>query len=174
MMLILLFIKSSSNKNGMKMSSNFISYESKQIDSSSQILKKPLFMGLDRKEQPFKISAVQAIRYNDDEHIFNLDQPFGEIETSEEKFFIFGKTGIFDNEKQKLFLSGDVEFTNKGSMKFNTTKAEFDFNKQVLSGKNKIIGQQNNSTIKAEGFKVFNRENKIIFTGKSSLTLPQK
>ena len=131
-------------------------------------------MGLDRKEQPFKISAVQAIRYNDDEHIFNLDQPFGEIETSEEKFFIFGKTGIFDNEKQKLFLSGDVEFTNKGSMKFNTTKAEFDFKKQVLSGKNKIIGQQNKSTIKAEGFKVFNRENKIIFTGKSSLTLPQK
>ena len=65
--------------------------------------------------------------------------------------------------KKKLFLSGDVEFTNKGSMKFNTTKAEFfDFNKQVLSGKNKIIGQQNKSTIKAEGFKVFNRENKII------------
>ena len=58
-------------------------------------------------------------------------------------------------------------------MKFNTTKAEFDFNKQVLSGKNKIIGQQNKSTIKAEGFKVFNRENKIIFTGKSSLTLPK-
>ena len=82
----------------MKMSSNFTSYESKQIDSSSQILKKPLFMGLDRKEQPFKISAAEAIRYNDDEDIFNLDQPLEKLKTSEEKFFIFGKTGIFDNE----------------------------------------------------------------------------
>ena len=68
-------------------------------------------------------------------------------------------------------ITGDVEFTNKNSMKFQTTEAEFDFKKQILHGDQKVTGQRDGSILKSQGFKLFNKENKIIFTGKSSLKL---
>ena len=167
----ILIIKSISQKNDNR--NSLITFESEEVSSTTQVLKKPLFMGLDKKQQPFKISADKAVRYNINDNIFNLEEPKGEIETNSEKFFVFGNKGVFDNNNQTLVISGEVEFTNKDSMKFNTTKAKFDFKKQILSGENSITGKRNDSIIKSEGFKILNKENKIIFTGKSYLTLNQ-
>lgn len=168
--LSLLFVKSSSYKKNIKKNS-LITFESEEMNSTTQVLKKPLFMGLDKKEQPFKISASKAIRYYEDENIYNLEEPHGEIKTGSDIFFVFGKSGVFNNYEQKLMITGDVEFTNKNSMKFQTTEAEFDFKKQILHGDKKVTGQRDGSILKSEGFKLFNIENKIIFTGKSSLKL---
>ena len=170
--LTILIIKSTSQK-GINQKS-IVTFESEEINSTTQVLKKPLFMGLDKKQQPFKISALKAIRYNENENIFNLEEPKGEIKTSSENFFVHGSTGIFDNSEQTLLISGNVEFTNNDSMKFNTSKAKFDFKKQTLTGNQKVVGIRNDSKIKSEGFKIFNKENKIIFTGKSYLTLINK
>ena len=35
-------------------------------------------------------------------NIFNLEKPNGEIETNSEKFYIYGNTGVFDNDDQTL------------------------------------------------------------------------
>ena len=146
----ILIFKGLSQRTGTNKS--IITFESEEINSTAQVLKKPLFIGLDKKQQPFRISADKAVRYNINDNIFNLEEPKGEIETNSEKIFVFG---------------------NKKSMKFNTTEAKFDFKKQVLSGENSITGKRNDSIIKSEGFKILNKENKIIFTGKSYLTLNQ-
>ena len=73
----ILIINSVTQPNGNQ--SSLITFESKEISSTSQVLKKPLFMGLDKKQQPFKISAQKATRFTDSENIFNLDKPNGEI-----------------------------------------------------------------------------------------------
>ena len=54
-------------------------------------------MGLDKKQQPFRISAQKATRFTNSDNIFNLDKPNGEIETNSEKFYIYGNTGVFNN-----------------------------------------------------------------------------
>ena len=38
------------------------------------------------KKKPFKISAIKATRFNDNQDEFNLENPKGEIETDSEKF----------------------------------------------------------------------------------------
>ena len=128
-------------------------------------------MGLDKKLKPYKISAQKATRFTKSENIFNLEKPNGEIETNSEKFYIYGNTGVFDNNDQTLLINGDVEFTNKNTMKFETSVAKFDFKKQILMGNESVIGRKNDSIIKSEGFKIINKENKVIFFGKSYLTL---
>ena len=128
-------------------------------------------MGLDKKQQPFKISAQKATRFTSSDNIFNLDKPNGEIETNSEKYYIYGNTGVFDNNDQTLLINGDVKFTNKDSIKFETSVAKFDFKRQILIGNESVIGRKNDSIIKSEGFKIINKENKIIFLGKSYLTL---
>ena len=165
----ILIINSVTQPNGNQ--SSLITFESKEISSTSQVLTKPLFMGLDKKQQPFKISAQKATRFTDSENIFNLDKPNGEIETSSEKFYINGNKGVFNNNDQTLLINGDVKFTNKNSMKFETSVAKFDFRKQILTGNESVIGRKNDSVIKSEGFKIINKENKVIFLGKTYLTL---
>ena len=150
---------------------SLITFESEEVSSTTQVLKKPLFMGLDKKQQPFIISAQKATRFTSSDNIFNLDKPNGEIETNSEKFYIYGNTGVFDNNDQTLLINGDVEFTNKNSMKFETSVAKFDFKKQILMGNESVIGRKKDSIIKSEGFKIINKENKVIFLGKSYLTL---
>tara|TARA_B100000700_G_C14800254_1_gene740205 strand:- start:15 stop:587 length:573 start_codon:yes stop_codon:yes gene_type:complete len=165
----ILIIKSISQKNNNQ--SSLVTFESEEVSSTTQILKKPLFMGLDKKQQPFRISAQKATRFTNTENIFNLERPKGEIETNSEKFYIYGNTGVFDNSDQTLLINGDVEFTNKNSIKFETSVAKFDFKKQILMGNESVIGRKNDSVIKSEGFKIINKENKVIFFGKSYLTL---
>ena len=150
---------------------SLITFESEEVSSTTQVLKKPLFMGLDKKQQPFRISAQKATRFTSSDNIFNLDKPNGEIETNSEKFYIYGNKGVYDNNNQTLLINGDVEFTNKNSIKFETSVAEFDFSKQILTGNESVIGRKNDSIIKSEGFKIINKENKVIFLGKSYLTL---
>ena len=165
----ILIIKSISQNNDNR--SNLITFESEEVSSTTQVLKKPLFMGLDKKQKPYKISAQKATRFTKSENIFNLEKPNGEIETGSEKFYIYGNTGVFDNDDQTLLINGDVEFTNKNSIKFETSVAKFDFKKQILMGNESVIGRKNDSIIKSEGFKIINKENKVIFFGKSYLTL---
>ena len=165
----ILIIKSISQKNNNQTS--LVTFESEEVSSTTQVLKKPLFMGLDKKQQPFQISAHKATRFTNTENIFNLEKPNGEIETNSEKFYIYGNTGVFDNSDQTLLINGDVEFTNKNSIKFETSIAKFDFKKQILVGNESVIGRKNDSIIKSEGFKIINKENKVIFFGKSYLTL---
>ena len=165
----ILIIKSLNQKSANQ--NSLITFESEEVSSTTQVLKKPLFMGLDKKQQPFRISAQKATRFTSSENIFNLDKPNGEIETNSEKFYIFGNKGVYDNNNQTLLINGDVEFTNKNSIKFETSVAEFDFRKQILTGNESVIGRKNDSIIKSEGFKIINKENKVIFFGKSYLTL---
>ena len=165
----ILIIKSVTQRNGNQ--NSLITFESEEVSSTTQVLKKPLFMGLDKKQQPFRISAQKATRFTNSDNIFNLDKPNGEIETNSEKYYIYGNTGVFDNSDQTLLINGDVKFTNKDSIKFETSVAKFDFRKQTLTGNESVIGRKNDSIIKSEGFKIINKENKIIFLGKSYLTL---
>ena len=76
----ILIIKSISQKNDNR--NSLITFESEEVSSTTQVLKKPLFMGLDKKQQPFKISAQKATRFTKNENIFNLEKPNGEIETN--------------------------------------------------------------------------------------------
>ena len=139
--------------------------------NSSQILIGPKFLGLDKKKQPYKVSASKAMKVNNKNDIFNLEYPKGEITSSSEIFFLEGKEGVFDKPNQFLKLSGEVVFSDKKKFSFHTSEATMDFKKKIILGKQKVSGKKENSTIFSEGFQIEQKTNKIIFTGKSKLTL---
>ena len=166
--LVLLAIKITPTKTDVQ---STVSFENESFSSASQILSKPLFIGLDKKKKPFKVSALKATRYNDNQDEFNLEKPKGEIETNSEKYFMNGDFGVYNKKSQLLTVEGDVNLTDKISMEFKTSKAFFDFKKEILFSNTDVVGRKKHSLIKAEGFKIFNKKNKIIFTGKSKLIL---
>ena len=147
------------------------SYNKSDFQSARQVLRKPTFVGIDKKNQPFKVMAKKATRLKKEPNIFNLEKPTGEINTGEEKFFLSGDKGIFYKNVEQLKVKGNVKFNNGDEMTFTTSEMYFDFKKEILSGNERVNGKKNNSVIVSEGFKIFNSGEQIFFTGKTKLKL---
>ena len=94
------------------------------------------------KKNPFKISAIKATRFNDNQDEFNLESPKGEIETDSEKFFMKGNYGVYNSKSQILKVEGNVNLTNKNSLEFVTSKAFFDFKKELLFSNESVKGKK--------------------------------
>ena len=148
-----------------------ISYNESDFQSARQVLRKPTFVGIDKKNQPFKIMAYKATRLKNEPNIFNLEKPTGEINTGKEKFFLSGNKGIFYKNAEQLEVKGNVTFDNGDEMTFTTSEMYFDFKKEILFGNKKVNGKKNNSVIVSEGFKIINNGEQIFFTGKTKLKL---
>ena len=150
---------------------NDFSYDETDFQSFKQVLHRPTFIGIDNKNQPFKVMAKKAIRLKQEPNIFNLEQPTGEINSGKERFFLSGDKGIFNKNVDQLKVKGTVKFNDGDNMIFTTSEMYFDFKKEVLSGNKKVNGKKNNSVIVSEGFKIFNNGEQIFFTGKTKLKL---
>lgn len=145
--------------------------ENNEFQSVTQVLQKPTFMGVDKKNQPFKVMASKATRFKRTPDIFNLEEPIGEMNSGEERFFLSGDEGVFNKEVQQLKVTGNVRLNDQEDMIFKTSEMQFDFKKETLSGNKSVTGEKKNSFIYSEGFEIFERGKKIIFTGKSKLIL---
>tara|TARA_X000000950_G_scaffold241198_1_gene294690 strand:+ start:438 stop:1016 length:579 start_codon:yes stop_codon:yes gene_type:complete len=168
-MLVLIIINNRQNQ--IKVVGEKFSYTEKIDGSINQVLVKPIFMGLNKKEQPFKVTASKATRFKEESNTFYLENPVGEILIDNDKYFLSGNNGIYDKNIQELKINGDVKFNNNLDLKFSTTEVLFDFKDQVLFGEKAVSGYRNNSKIDSQGIKILNKENKIIFTGKTKLLL---
>lgn len=147
------------------------SFKESDFQTVKQVLHKPLFMGVDKKNQPFKVMAEKATRLKQSPDIFNLDKPTGEINSGKEKFYLSGDLGVFYKNIDKLKVKGNVKFNDENNMIFKTSEMYFDFKKEILSGNHKVSGKKNNSSVVSEGFKILNNGEKIYFTGKTKLIL---
>ena len=147
------------------------SYNESDFQSARQVLRKPTFIGIDKKNQPFKVMANTATRLKKEPNIFNLEKPTGEINTGKEKFFLSGDKGVFYKNVEQLEVKGNVKFNNGDEMTFTTSQMYFDFKREILSGNKRVNGKKNNSVIVSEGFKIFNNGEQIFFTGKTKLKL---
>lgn len=169
--LMLLLIVINNRQNQIKIVDEKFSYTDKIDGSINQVLVKPIFMGLNKKEQPFKVTASKATRFKEESNTFYLENPIGEISIDNDKYFLSGNKGIYDKNIQELKINGDVKFNNNLDLKFSTTEVFFDFKEQVLFGEKAVSGYRNNTKIDSQGIRIFNKENKIIFTGKTKLLL---
>ena len=82
-----------------------------------------------------------------------------------------GNFGVYNSKSQILRVEGNVNLTNMSSIQFLTSEAFFDFRKEILFSDQNVTGKKDGSLITAEGFKILNKKNKIIFSGKSKLIL---
>ncbi len=80
-------------------------------------------------------------------------------------------TGVYHNATRLLDLMGDVSMFHDGGTEFHTERAQVDLSAGAATGDDPVDGQGPTSTIKAEGFRLYDRGAVIIFTGKSHLVL---
>jgi lipopolysaccharide export system protein LptC len=130
------------------------------------------YTGLDRQNRPFVITADVARQNRNADDLVSLEGPKGDLTTLNGSWFeLSAYTGLYQPQAQLLDLFGNVQlFQDKGN-EFRTDSAHIDMTNGTAEGNEPIEGQGPFGHVSGEGFRIRDRGDIIIFTGKSHLEL---
>lgn len=124
------------------------------------------------EEKPFTITATKAHQKNAKDMEFSLQGPKVDIMMQNGSWAaITAKDGFYNHKKQILELSGGVNVFHDTGYEFQTNNAIVDLKAGDARGVDPVEGQGPLGNLKAEGFKLFYKTKRVIFTGRSKLTL---
>lgn len=130
------------------------------------------FMGIDGRNQPFTVTAEMATDVAPDSKQVMLTAPKADITLKDGTWLaVTADTGVFRQEEQTVELEGHVNMFHDAGYEFETSTAFVDLSQGAAFGFEPIDGQGPFGTIAAEGFQVFDEGERVIFTGKATLTL---
>jgi lipopolysaccharide export system protein LptC len=130
------------------------------------------YSGIDRQQRPFVITADTARQNPDANDIIALEGPKGDLTTLTGGWFeLTSRTGLYQPQAQLLDLFGNVQvFQDKGN-EFRTESAHIDMANGTAEGHEPIEGQGPFGHVTGEGFRMLDRGDVIIFTGRARLDL---
>jgi len=132
----------------------------------------PRYSGIDRENRPYVLTADAATQIPRSDDLISLDGPKADLTTNSGSWVeISGDAGTYQTQPQLLDLYGNVLLYQDHGNEFHTDSARIDVANGAAEGHDPIDGQGPFGHVKAQGFKMFNRGDVIVFTGKTYLTL---
>jgi lipopolysaccharide export system protein LptC len=139
---------------------------------------KARYTGIDRQERPFTITADVARQNAADGtsagagNLITLDRPKGDLTTVGGNWLeLSGSTGLYQPQPQLLDLFGEVALYQDKGNEFHSTTAHVDMADGTAMGDDPVTGQGPFGNVTAEGFRILQRGDTIIFTGHAKLEL---
>lgn len=130
------------------------------------------FEGVDSKNQPYTLTADQATQMGEDLSLVQLELLKGDIALADGAWLALdAREGRYDREAEVLDLKGDVTLVHDRGFEIRTETAKLDLKAGVAEGFDPVHGQGPAGTLDAEGFRVIERGDTIIFTGRSRMIL---
>ena len=130
------------------------------------------YSGVDENNQPFSVAADLASQMPDNENLVELQHPKADIKTTEgDLVALSARVGHYDREVETLDLSGKVHLTHDKGFDIVTEEATVDLNDGSAAGDAPVSGQGPSGELQAEGFRLRDRGQIIVFTGKSRLVI---
>ncbi len=132
------------------------------------------YAGKDKHDRPFTVTAEAARQRAEVDDLVELEGPKADMTTESDSWLaLTAYAGLYRPQSQLLDLFGNVDvFQDKGN-EFVTDSAHIDMGKGTAQGDDPIEGHGPFGTIKAEGFRIEQQGDVIIFTGKTQLLLEQ-
>jgi lipopolysaccharide export system protein LptC len=141
-----------------------------EIDSVS--MTNARFSGRDNRNRNFTVTADEARQRTSDSTIIHLKHPKADLDlTGGRLVAIHADSGIFVRNDQLLNLAGEVTLSDNRGFEFHTDSASIDLGRHTASGDAPVAGRGPSGDITAEGFRVLDDGDRVIFTGKTSLTV---
>lgn len=130
------------------------------------------FSGFDDKEQPFTVTADMATQRPGEKNRVELQRPKADITLQDGTWLaLTAKVGYYDRETELLDLAGAVNLFHDEGFEVRTEKAQVDLRNGVASGDLPVESQGPSGTLTAEGFRVLDKGDTVIFTGQSKMVL---
>lgn len=142
-----------------------------QVSPSALHLLNPRYQGLDEQNRPFTVTAASALQTASEE-IVDLDGPRADMLLTDGGWiYLEAREGRFDKPRNQLNLAGDVTVHHADGTQFTTARAALDLQGGAAAGDDPVAAQGPFGTLNAEGFRLSDRGEVVIFTGRARVVL---
>jgi lipopolysaccharide export system protein LptC len=133
---------------------------------------KPRFQGRDNRDRPFSIVADKATQPEDGANRIDLQNPKADITLADQAWLaVTADSGTYRRDRKLLDLRGHVNLFHDQGFQMQTEATHVDLAAGEARGDTPISVQGPAGHLEAEGFRVLDRGETIIFTGRSKLTV---
>lgn len=141
-----------------------------EIDSVS--MTNARFSGRDSRNRNFTVTAEEARQKTTDSTVIHLKKPKADLDLTNGRLVaVHAESGIYVRSDQLLNLAGDVTLSDNRGFEFHTDAASIDFGRNIASGDAPVTGRGPSGDITSQGFRVLDDGDRVIFTGRTSLSL---
>jgi lipopolysaccharide export system protein LptC len=128
------------------------------------------YLGVDAAHRPFEVRAEQALRAEGDGMAADLAGLEAHISLKDAQWINIKATqGHYDQDRKILNLEGAISVYHSGGTELRTQAANIDVERKVGWGDRPVIAQGRMGYLEAEGFRLLNEGDAILFTGKARL-----
>jgi lipopolysaccharide export system protein LptC len=147
-----------------------------QDEINRQRMINPRYVGVDDRNQPFTITADAATRTDAKSNLIELDRPKADMTLKDGHWVALTATsGTFSQDAQLIQLVDNVSLFHDTGYEFHTRMAYVDVKAGTAYGQDQIEGQGPLGTLKAQGFRIFDKGERLVFTGRAHMVLqPQR
>lgn len=132
----------------------------------------PRYQGIDEQGRPYNLTASVA-RQQGDENIVDLERPRADMLLNDGNAWVMleSRDGRFDRARNHLDLAGDVTLWHDNGTTLVTDTAAIEMNDGSAEGDSPVAAQGPFGTLTAEGFRLRDRGQVVVFTGRSRAVL---
>jgi len=132
----------------------------------------PRYAGLDRFNRPYVVTAAIGRQVPDRDDLMSLERPRAEMSMRRgATVVVTAVTAVYQSQAQLLDLFEDVNLVHENGTRFVTKTAHVDVSADTAEGHDPVSGRGPSGDIDAQGFRILDKGDTIIFTGKSDLLL---
>lgn len=132
----------------------------------------PRYVGTDRLNRPFVVTAAVGRQLPERNDLMSLEKPRAVmIAHSGAQIVLTASSAIYQSQPQLLDLFDDVVITHQNGTRFVTQRAHADVAHSTADGHVPIEGHGPSGDIWGQGFRVLDKGDTIVFTGRSRALL---
>lgn len=132
----------------------------------------PRVNGTDTKNQPYTLTASVATQAAGGSDVTELANPKGDIALNDGSWIaLTANQGEYNKQTRILNLWDHVNVFHDAGYEIKTERAEADLGAGSVSGDEPVEGQGPDSSLRGQGFRIYNKGAHIVVTGKSRLVL---
>ena len=132
----------------------------------------PRYAGIDRQGRPFVVTASVGRQVPDRQDLMSLEAPRADLKMhSGATAVVTAATGVYQSQAQLLDLFGHVAVTHQNGTRFVTEAARVDVAHDTAVGSDPVEGHGPSGDIWAQGFRILDKGDTVVFTGRSLVVL---
>lgn len=141
-------------------------------DADTLRVANPRFVGVDEKNRPYEIIAASARQESESANDVHLDRPQADMLTESGTWMtLTAGRGIWHKHDEAVDLSGGVSVFHEAGHQLASDTARIDLGDGTAASDVATTGQSPGGNVAGEGFRLYDRGARIIFTGKARAVL---
>jgi lipopolysaccharide export system protein LptC len=130
------------------------------------------YVGTDEKSRTYTLTADSARQVSTESDLVALEGPKADVALGDGHWVALqANAGAYYRKAQSLVLFGDVNIFHDDGYTVRTAEVEMNLKKGTATGTKPVVAHGPLGLLRAKGFKILEKGETVLFTGKSSLTI---